>query len=273
MGYVQMEIAQEWIVSQSQSVHVAEFYAGAYAEVIPSPLTRALSSFQGRLISRTVNMLFLGHLEPILYYYAIRPYSLMAAIRYALSARTDVRPLVVDPLAGFNTHLYWLAQEMPHVDFLELDFPELIQTKRDRLRGFQIPPNLQMEAVDYTSVSLGEALGERRATVMIASAMQIQPAAFVNVLEYLRDVLTPNGSVIGCFPLSRGVEHLQRNLKMVSRFIGEIPGMIDDEQQIIDLFANSSYDLQKICTLAETALRMGKATPAEVEVFAIGKLR
>lgn len=268
-----METAHEWLAAQSQSVYIAEFYAGAYAEVIPSPLTYALSSFQGRLMSRTVNMLFLGHLEPILRYHAVRPYSLMAAIRRAIPDSSDVRPLVVDPQPGFNTHFYWLAQEMPHVDFLELDYPELVQKKRDRLRGFPIPPNLQIEAVDYATVSLHEALGTRRASVMVASAMQTPLPTFARVLEYLREMLTADGIVVGCFPLSRGVEHLHRNLKMASRFVGDVPGMIDDEQQIIDLFGNSSYDLKKICTLEETAMRMGKAIPAEVEVFAIGKLR
>jgi Leucine carboxyl methyltransferase len=270
MGIV---IPGESALGQIQRVQAIEMFAGARAQVIQSPLVEALSSFQGRLMASSVNMLFHGPLAGILHYHAVRPYCLMEAVRCALKDCTDVRPLVVDVHANYTTHMIWLAEEMPHVDFLELDLPHVIEQKRHRLHQFNLPANLRMQGIDLSEKKLNDALEGRPVSVILAMGSQITHSDYASLLRYLSGFLAENGKIVAGFPTSRGIQNLKRNFHVLDRFVGNLPGMVESEQQVVDLFNQSEYELVTFCRLAQVASRLKKPTPSEVEIIAVARPR
>src|SRR5690606_24303028 len=86
--------------------------AGARAQLIDTPLTKALSSRRGRMLARTMQYLFRGNIDALMNYAIMRPYAVMEAIKIALG-KTPEHKIVVDPAAGLSPVLYWMAQRFP----------------------------------------------------------------------------------------------------------------------------------------------------------------
>jgi hypothetical protein len=262
------DISQIWMLGQQQ--RGSELQAGARAQLIPSPLTHALSSFQGRIAARTLNMLFVGKLVSVLNYAGIRPYAMMEGVRIALSDLHEVRPLVVDPIAGFSPQFIWLAEAMPDVDFLEIDHPAVIQDKCERLKEFILPPNFRMQGADLSKDALHEVL-ERRAAVILALGTYLSHVDYCRLLNYLKGVLIDGGKVVGAFPYARGIENLQANSPLFARFAGAPAGIVENEQQIVEIFESCGYRINALHHFVEIAKRLRKPQPADIELLAVAQ--
>lgn len=262
------DITGTWVLGYNQQQRGSELQAGARAQLIPSPLTHALSSLQGRMAARTMNMLFVGHLINVLNYAGFRPYAMMEAVRIALRGLNEPRPLVVDPMAGYSPQFIWLAEEMPDVEFLEIDHPDVINDKRERLKGFDLPPNFRMQGADLSKYALHDVLA-RRPSVVLALGTYVSHADYQQLLGYLKHVLVDEGRVIGAFPYARGIENLQTNSRIFARFAGNPVGMAEDKRQVAEIFQNSGYQVNVVYHFAEMAKQLNKPEPADIELLAI----
>ena len=130
------------LLGNSQEQRGSEIQAAARAELIPTPETRALSSPAGRVFARLARNIGLN--QNLQNYLAFRPFGVMEVLRRAIPPETE-QPHLLDPIAGYTPQMIWLAQQMPHARVYEVDLPEVIRDKAQRLRSHKdvvIPPNL-----------------------------------------------------------------------------------------------------------------------------------
>jgi hypothetical protein len=259
-----------WVLGHNQQQSGSELQAGARADLIPSPITKALSSFKGRVAAKTMRLMFSGQLEPLLNYAALRPYAEMEAIRMALGDN-PANKLVLDPAAGFAPQFFWLAQELSETRFLELDRLTSIEEKRYLLHPFGIPENLRLKAADLSTIPLHEVLNERVDAVLSIGAY-VKHRDYGAMLEYLKRVLKHDGKVIGSFPFAPGVENLSQNSALFRRVAGSPEGIVYSEAQLKTIFENAGYELEAILKFSDLAKKWDKPMPADIEIIAIARV-
>jgi hypothetical protein len=267
------EFSGAWVLGHNQLQSGSEMQAGARAQLLPSPVTQALSTIRGRIASRTVAMLFYGRMMGIMNYVALRPFAMMDAVRTALADCPEPHPLVIDPAAGYSSQLIWQAEEMPDLQCLEIDLPAIIQDKRIRLQSIDLPPNFTMLEADLSQVRLHEVLGEQRASVIMVPGSYVNHDDYRDLLGYLRHVLTPTGKVISTFADARGVENLRANSALFARFGGNISGFVHEDQDIYRIFEQANYQILNIMKLSEIAVKLRKPLPADIEILVISQPR
>ncbi|HEX2619181.1 MAG TPA: hypothetical protein VHL11_03510, partial [Phototrophicaceae bacterium] len=88
-----------WVLGHNQKQGTSTIQAGARAILIPSDLTRALSSIKGRVAAQTV--LMMGGAGKVINYASIRPYAINEVIKRVMS-KDVAHPLIIDPAAGYS---------------------------------------------------------------------------------------------------------------------------------------------------------------------------
>ena len=265
-----LDLKGSWVLGHNQAQGGSELQAGARADLIPSPITKALSSFKGRVAAKTMRFMFSGSLEPLLNYAALRPFAEMEAVRLALGAKPADK-LVLDPAAGFAPQFYWLAQEFPQTRFMELDPLRSIEEKRYLLHPFGIPENLRLKAADLSVIPLDEVLSER-ADVIMALGAYVKHSAYQDLLHYLKDVLKHDGRVIGSFPFAPAVENLSQNSAIFRRVAGDPAGIVHSEAQLRGIFEKAGYEIEAILKFSELAKKWDKPTPADIEIIVVARV-
>lgn len=261
------------VLGHNQQRQGSELHAGARAQMIPSPVTHALSTMRGRVSARALTTLFYGRTTGMLNYIALRPFAMMEAVRMALANYPDPHPLVLDPQAGYSPQLIWQAAEMPEVEFLEIDLPYIIKDRQERLSGIPLPPNYQMLAADLSQTPLHEVLEGKRPAVIMVPGSYVSHADYRELLAYLRHIIAMNGSLISTFADARGIENLKANSALFARFAGEPIGMIHNENDLRAIFDQANYQINQICTFSELARKLKKPLPADIEILVISQPR
>ena len=119
------------VLGYAQEQRGSELQAGARAELMKTPLTKALVSLRGRMIAR---ILFSLHPpEPFLNYVKMRSLALTHVMKSSLIPQTA--GLLVDLHAGYSPMGVMLADELPRHRILEIDMPEVIHDKQQRLHN------------------------------------------------------------------------------------------------------------------------------------------
>jgi hypothetical protein len=265
-----IDLKGAWVLGHNQLQSGSELQAGARADLIPSPITKALSSFKGRAAAKTMRFMFSGQLEPLLNYAALRPFAEMEAVKIALGD-TPENKLVLDPAAGFAPQFFWLAEEMPETRFMEIDLVRWIEEKRYLLHPFGIPENLRLKGADLAAVPLHEVLSER-ADVILGIGAYVKHSAYQDMLEYLKRVLKDKGKVIGSFPFAPGVENLSQNSLIFRRLAGNPDGIVFSEEQLRKIFEGAGYELEAIVKFTDVAKKLNKPMPADIEIIAIARV-
>ena len=259
------------LLSVNQNQGASELQSGIRAEYIPSSLTRRLATWKGRAMARTLMLLGVG--EQVFNYMAIRPYALMLAIRQCINAIDHPSPVVLDPAAGYGPQYIWLADEMPHVQFIEIDHPDVIQEKESMLAGYSLAPGLQLQAVDLSSQNLATALGDIRPHVITAMAAYMTNQQYIEVLKSLSNVLAPDGWVVAPFPNKQGIDNISRSSLIFKRLAKSNPvGMVDNQDAIYTIMEQAGYRNTQLITLSDVACQMDKPIPADIETFAIAQV-
>lgn len=260
-----------WVLSYNQQQNKgSELQAGIRAEMIDSPLTRALSTFRGRISVRTAKLMFFGSIAPILNYSAIRPFAAMQAIRLALQDIGAQGATVVDPAAGYSTAFYWLAEEFPQTQFIEIDTEAVIKDKEHMLRGFTMPENLTLRVGDLSNRSLEEIV-THQIDVLVGIGAYVSHEQYLNFLSYSESLLNPGGYVVAAFPYLPGIENFQSNKSLFTRLVNTPKGVIRDVDQLQALFAKSHFDLKHVIQLSDYAAAKNEPIPADVEIFAVAR--
>lgn len=257
-----------WVLGHTQSQSGSVLQAGVRALVTNTPITMALSSMQGRMMART--MMAMGVDEALFTYSGFRPYAINEVIKRELPSTVE-SPLLVDPASGFSPQYYWLAQALPNAHCIEMDLPKNMQVKRQSLRGFDLPSNLELLDVDLTTQSLQEVLGERKAHAFIALAAYVKSSSFVELLTYLHQVIADDGFVVASFPYAPGFDNLMHTLSVFRRLVTKPIGLVQHEEEIMGIFDKAGYSKVTFYKLSDLAEEMGKPRPADVEIIAIAR--
>lgn len=176
---------------------------------MPTPLTRALSSISGRVMARTISAL--SGDERLINYTVFRLIGMKALINEALPPE-ESQPYVLNPICGYSALLLMLAAEMPHLHAIEIDLPQVIDDKIQRLRrahDYTIPTNIEWFGRHLDDSPLGDILAGRLMDAIVALPAYIKGQEFVDVLKYLRQHLKPGGVIVASFPWRPGYSQLK----------------------------------------------------------------
>lgn len=247
----------------------SQLQAGIRAEMIDSPITKALRTGLGLMIARTMKILFRGDVKPVLNYAAIRPYAMMEAIRIALGNNAENK-VILDPAGGYSPQFYWLAQEFTEAHFVEVDVHEVIEYKRKALYDFGIPSNLRLRPLDMTRTELHKIQSEL-VDVMVVLGAYVTHDEFRKLLLYLEYLVRDPGYLIVPFPYEPGIDNFTQNSFAFSKMIATPVGSVKSLSDVEALFEGTAFQLQEVIKLSDFAREQGKAIPADIEVIAIVK--
>jgi hypothetical protein len=107
----------------------------------------------------------------------------------------------------------------------------------------------------------------------MALGAYVSHEAYTDLLIYLRDFLKPGGKVIAAFPYAGGIENLKANSSIFRRFAGEAEGVVENNEQLHQVFHVADYEIDGIYHLADMARDMHKPVPADIELIVIAHPR
>lgn len=259
-----------WVPGHNQTKSAgSQLQAGARADLIPSPVTKALSSFGGRIAAQTMQFMFRGNVQAVLNYTAFRPYAMMEAVKLALGDSKQGK-IVLNPAGGYSPACYWLAQEMPEVQFIEMDVAKTIDFKKNVLEPFSIPDNLELRAVDLTQNNLHD-VQQEKVDVIIVSGAYVSHKEYQDMLGYIKNILKKDACVIGSFPDKSGIENFLENSTVFTRIVANPRGAIDNEDGLSAIFKGTDFGVEAVVKLSELAKQQKKPIPADIEVIAIAR--
>ena len=243
--------------------------AGARAELIASPITKALGTRQGQMLAKTMRFLFRGNIDALLNYATIRPYAIMEAIRLCLGDNADNK-VVLDPAAGYSPEFFWLAQEYPQTQFTEVDIHEVIEFKRAAFYPHGIPSNLRLRPVDLTRQGLHR-VQKRRVDVMVVLGAYVSHTNFRDALAYLDYFIQGDGFLIVPFPYAPGIDYFTDNSFIFTRLVATPVGALKGESDLNTIFEGTNFMLKQTIKLSDFARKEARAIPADIELIAIAQ--
>jgi O-methyltransferase involved in polyketide biosynthesis len=215
--------------------------------------------------------MFMGVSEKLMNYAALRPYAIMEVIRRHFPASIE-HPVILDPTTGYGAEYIWLAEEFPQAEFIEMDRPDTIQNKVNRLKDFRLPKNLKFEGADLASRPLDEVLQGRRIDMMVVLGTYAQAKEFGSLLLYLRSILPAGSLVIVPFPFKPGVIEMANMNAIFRRFAAPPAGAVQNKAEAEDIFHRAGYRDITAYTFAELARDLGKPEPFDIELIAVGRI-
>ncbi|MGB7341114.1 MAG: hypothetical protein WBC91_19615 [Phototrophicaceae bacterium] len=259
-----------WVLGHNQTQAASShLQAGARSELIPSPITKALSTFGGRIAAQTMQYMFKGNVQSLLNYAAFRPYAMMEAIRQALGDNKDGK-IVLDPASGFSPIYYWLANEMPETTFIEIDTPKMIADKKSALSKFHRPKNLSLRPANLSDVHL-HSLSDNRVDVLVVTGAFVSHVDYRDMLKYVTSIVKDDGYIIAPFPYTVGIENFMENAAVFGRIVTAPIGAISTPDELSLIFNASDFTVTHTLKLSELAERYHKPRPMDVELIAIAQ--
>lgn len=232
----------------------AEILAGLRAELLPSPETNALAKFSGRLTARLV--MTIEKSQAALNYIAVRPSSLTGLARPFLTDKSA--PVIVDIACGFSPRGMLLAREFPNASIIEIDLPDVVNDKRERLtrsREVKMPQNIRWIGADLGRRALNEVLDNHQADVVIAEGLTAYFSHEDNVRigQHVRASLKEGGAFIADYPQREGMANAQKATRFFSRQAGEYLGIMDNEEQLKKVLQDAGYSKVELYVASQCA--------------------
>lgn len=259
------------VLGYSQEQRGSELQAGSRAELQPSPITLALSSTKGRLIAKI--MLGMRPPQAFLNYVSIRIPALVYAMKQALPS-DERSSLLVDLHAGYSSMGVLLAQDLPQHTMLEIDVPEVIHDKQQRLRqisAFSLPSNLKFKSANFTQISLSQILDNQLMDAVLLNGSYVRPNQFIKALEYVREHTNKGGAVVCTFPWLAGIEEVQNIGRVFRSQVGNTPGIVHNVDDVQALFTQGGFPDVQVLHLSEIAQQINHDLPMNVEIIVLAR--
>jgi hypothetical protein len=259
------------LLGSTHEARGSEIQAAARAELIPTAETRALSSPAGRVFARLARSI--GINQSLQNYLAFRPFGMIEMLKRAIPPGIT-HPHILDPVAGYTPQMIWLAQQMPNAHVYEVDMPEVISDKAQRLRngkGVVIPQNLTWYGENLRETPLSKVLDEKKMHVIIAMSAFLRPAEYVRLLRYLGENLTADGTIVGTIPWQAGMDALARVSLLYRVQVGPLPGVVDNVDVIYERYRDAGFSDITITSFPELARELGYPEPADIERLVLAK--
>jgi O-methyltransferase involved in polyketide biosynthesis len=241
----------------------AEILAGFRAEQSPTPETLALAKFSGRVVAR----LMLGMLRDSmpLNFTLARPMVIDGLIRRALLKQTGDL-VFVDIAAGLSPRGLILAREIPGIQVIEVDLPDVIEQKQQRLkraRNIDVPQNLHWIAADLGVTPLTEVLGTQKAHVISSEGLlpYLRHPQIVRLSSWIVECLHPGGVYIADVPLREGVQAIRQLASFFSRQAGNWYGTIDSKEAGRQLLRTAGFHTVETHIASDFAKEFNLPTP------------
>ncbi len=225
----------------------AEILAGFRAEKSPSLETKALSKLSGRIAARVMLGMLRDNL-PLNFTFA-RSIVIDGLIRRSLPKQND-NVVFVDVASGLSPRGLILAQERPEIQVIEIDLPDVIKEKQQRLkrnRNINIPPNLSWMPANLDITPLPEVLGTTKVHVISAEGLlpYLHHPQITRLGQWIHHCLHPDGVFIADVPLRKGVKEIQELASFFSRQAGNWYGTIDTQEEGRELLAEAGFKTVK----------------------------
>ena len=220
-------------LGHNPSTRSAELVAGARAFLMNTHETVSLSRMSGRIVAR-----FLTDLDGkinILWFFPARMIVIEALTkRFIPQDKPDL--LLVDVAAGFSPRGLHLAQEYPLAEVIEIDLPEMIEEKKNRLvRGkIEIPPNLKWLSADLATATLADVLEGRKADLITSEGLTLYltPDENARLCKQIAACLAPGGVFMeeiylrDKFLTLRQSPNVNSVASFILRMVGGVPGIM-----------------------------------------------
>jgi O-methyltransferase involved in polyketide biosynthesis len=250
-------------LGQTPGQRGAEILAGFRAERMPSPETRAVARYSGRLVARIL-LVMLRNSEPLNFTLS-RPQVIDHLIRRNLPEKRDGLVLV-DVAAGLSPRGITLAREMPEVKVIEVDLPDVTEEKQRRLRdarNVDIPDNLDWRSGDMGVTPLTEILGDIQADIISAEGLvgYLKHDQIIKFGGWTREALKPGGFLISDIGLKAGIRQIQEVASFFSRQAGNWYGQIETKEEGEDLMQKAGFESAKLHVASDFIEELGLPTP------------
>jgi O-methyltransferase involved in polyketide biosynthesis len=256
-------------MGRTSGQRTAEVFAGLRAEMMPSVETDALARISGRIAARL--MISLSS-KKVLNFVPVRTASFAGLVKQALNG-DGTGKVLVEIATGFSPRGLMLAQEMPNLQVIEIDLPDVIQEKRKRLEGKQIstPPNLTWKSADLGIQPLSEVLDQQRVDVVTAEGLMpyFDYPDITRIARHVYQSLKPGGVLIADlgYVSGQGLQEAGRIVQIFRRYTSTAPGAVHDEETAYDLFRNAGYEKVELYRMPQTAALFNLPQPVSDVLF------
>jgi O-methyltransferase involved in polyketide biosynthesis len=247
----------------------AEVFAGLRAEMMPNPVTNALTRTSGRITARLI--MSLGS-KKILNFVPVRTESFSGLIKRSLG-RDSAGKILVEIGAGFSPRGLALAKEMPDLQVIEIDLPDVIADKKKRLQSANvpIPPNITWKTADLGVTPLDEVLNRQRVDVVTAEGLMpyFEYADITRVSKNIYQNLRPKGAFIADlgYTSAEGQKEANRIVQLFRRYTNTTPGAVQDEATAYRLFRDAGYENVELFRMPQTATMFNLPQPVSDVLF------
>jgi O-methyltransferase involved in polyketide biosynthesis len=241
----------------------AEILAGIRAELMPSPVTSALSRYVGQVTAKIMMRVMSAGGRAGLNFLAVRTDGFAALIKKLIADKKDP-VLLVEIAAGFSPRGVELAQELPHVEVIEIDLPDVVKEKQRRLqKAITLPQNISWRAADLGVASLASVLEGRQATVITAEGLlpYFAREQQVQICRQCFDNLLPGGAMMADMSWKEGVALSQKGTRFFSNQAGRLLGIVDDQAAARGIFMDAGYQKVDVYLPTELAPQYGLPMP------------
>jgi O-methyltransferase involved in polyketide biosynthesis len=242
-------------LGRTSGQRTAEVFAGLRAELMPIPETAALARLSGRIAARL--MIALSG-KKILNFVPVRTDSFAGLIKQQLGSNTDGK-ILAEIAPGFSPRGLKLAKEMPGLQVIEIDLPDVIEEKRKRLQNGQItvPSNMTWKSADLGVQPLSEILNHKQVDIVTAEGLMAY-FPYEDITRIARNVyqsLKPGGVFIADlgYMQAQAVQEASRIVQMFRRYTSSTPGAVYDEETAYKLFRDAGYENVELYHMAQTA--------------------
>jgi O-methyltransferase involved in polyketide biosynthesis len=247
----------------------AEMFAGLRAELMPMPETAALARMSGRIAARL--MIALSS-KKVLNFVPVRSGSFTGLIKQVLGQETAGK-VVVEIATGFSSRGITLAKEMPGLQVIEIDLPDVVEEKRKRLENAKIaiPSNMSWKAADLGAQPLAEVLNQQRVDIVTAEGLMAY-FAYPDITRIAKSVyqsLKPGGIFIADlgYMQAQGVQEASRIVQIFRRYTSSTPGAVYDEETAYRLFREAGYEQIELYRMPQTATLFNLPQPVSDILF------
>jgi O-methyltransferase involved in polyketide biosynthesis len=251
----------------------AEMVAGLRYELMPSPITNALSRMMGRVIARSL-MAMVGNSRRSQFNFITARSAVFAKLAKDNLPKEGV---LAEIAAGFNPRGINIALEMPTVKVIEIDLPDVVREKEQRLRrsrDVKVPDNIKWEAADLSNTALSVPLHDQKVNVVTAEGLNpyFSPADITRIARHIRESLVPGGVYIADIGLQTGRQELDGSAtRYFSRQAGTFLGIVEKPEDGRQLMLDAGYSRAEVYLCSQMADELGLPTPiVDVACIAVG---
>jgi O-methyltransferase involved in polyketide biosynthesis len=266
-------VADHMGLGRTSGQRSAEMVAGLRYELNPSTITNALSRMMGRVIARSL-LAMVGNSRRSQFNFITARSAVFSKLAKDNLPKDGI---LAEIAAGFNPRGIQIALDMPTVKVIEVDLPDVVREKEQRLRRSRevtVPDNIHWEAADLSNTALSVPLHDQKVNVVTAEGLNpyFTPADITRIAKHIRECLAPGGVYISDVGLQTGRQSIDGSAtRYFSRQAGTFLGIVDDPEAGRKLLLDAGYPRAEVYLCSQMAEELKLPTPVvDVACIVVG---